>query len=183
MKADSLEELQKIYTDVSEWLKYAETKHAGLFAVWTAFLIAMLSIDEFYKISITLRIAALIIVCIGMGIDLLSFLPFTNRVDFLRKRCYKKYSSYHGNVVFYQTIYVDTFCTKEEKNSENSVSKYKKILEGKKLQGLDEPLIQDYMQQIIEVSAVGIIKIYLFNIAIKYAFGVILIMLIILVCM
>lgn len=31
-----LDEVQKIYNDVSEWLKFAEAKHAGLFAIWIA---------------------------------------------------------------------------------------------------------------------------------------------------
>ena len=37
---NSLEELKCIYTDASEWLKFLEAKHAGLFAVWTALLSA-----------------------------------------------------------------------------------------------------------------------------------------------
>ena len=55
-ETETMQEIQNIYTDVSEWLKFAEAKHAGLFAVWTAVLIAVMSIDGFFdKMTLLFR--------------------------------------------------------------------------------------------------------------------------------
>lgn len=47
MNKDVLEELRSIYNDVSEWLKFAETKHAALLAGWTAVFAIVAGIDDF----------------------------------------------------------------------------------------------------------------------------------------
>lgn len=163
---ECLEELQKIYTDVSEWLKYAEAKHAGLFAVWIAVLGVLVSWNGFSGIEISLKVSLIIVVCVGIMIEVFAFWPFLNRINFVKKWCYKKYSNFGGNVVFYQSIFVDTY---SENNISESIDKYKVILQSKNME-VNNELMGDYVRQIIEVSTVGTIKIYLFNIATTYIF-------------
>lgn len=82
-----MEELQKIYTDVSEWLKYAEAKHAGLFAVWIAVLGVLVSWNGFSGLEIRLKALLVITVCIGIMIEVFAFWPFLNRFNFIKKWC------------------------------------------------------------------------------------------------
>lgn len=164
---ETMQEIQNIYTDVSEWLKFAEAKHAGLFAVWTAVLIAVMSIDGFFDKMTIVRSIVLLLISIGALIDLISFVPFLNRLAFIKKLCFHKYHTYVGNSVFYQSIFIATY---SEINLDESVKKYKAILAGKGLTFCNSELEKDYLKQIIEVSTVGTIKVYLFGIATTYAF-------------
>lgn len=166
-----LEEIQKIYNDVSEWLKFLEAKHAGLFAVWTAMFIAIITIDDFWNIDIFIRTAVIIIILIGITINLLSFVPFLNRVLFLKKKCYEKYKKNKNNMIFYQSIFVSTYS--EENKIQDSIEKYKQILSESFPQEPDGKIINDYIKQIIQVSEVAAIKAYLFNIATTYTFIII----------
>lgn len=171
-EAAALQEIQNIYTDVSEWLKFAEAKHAGVFAVWTAALIAIISIDGFLNKITVVKGMILAVILIGILINLISFLPFLNRFTFIKKLCFHKYQSYTGNSVFYQSLFVDTY---SEKGLQDSVEKYSKILKGKGLKLCNSELEKDYLKQIIEVSTVGTIKVYLFGIAVTYVFVVLLV--------
>lgn len=171
-EAAALQEIQNIYTDVSEWLKFAEAKHAGLFAVWTAVLIAVISIDGFFDKITIIKGVILVAVLIGILIDLISFLPFLNRSTFIQKLCLHKYCGYTGNSVFYQTIFVDTY---SEKGLQDSVEKYSKILKRRGLKLCNSELEKDYLKQIIEVSTVGTIKVYLFGMAVTYVLLVLII--------
>lgn len=104
-----LDEVQKIYNDVSEWLKFAEAKHAGLFAIWIALLIGVVSTDLFSTLNMTLQVIIIIVILLGSSINLFSFVPFLNRFVWLKNHCFKKYSSIGENVVFYQSIFVKTY--------------------------------------------------------------------------
>lgn len=159
---DSLNEVQKIYNDVSEWLKFAEAKHAGLFAIWMALLTGIVSTDLILNIEI--QIIIVIVILFGSSINLISFVPFLDRSEWLKSNCYLKYSSIGENAVFYQSIFVRTY----KNNIEDSIQEYKNILMRRGLTNLDNKLTIDYLRQIIEVSTVGTIKCYLFNLAIKY---------------
>lgn len=50
----------------------------------------------------------------------------------------------------------------------DSIEEYKKILTRKGFGTIDGDLINDYIRQVIEVSTVGTIKVYLFSLAVKY---------------
>ena len=164
MKEDEvriLQELQTIYADVSEWLRFAEVKHAGLFAVWTAILIAVVNIDSFFN-NITIgKTLFIIVILVGIAIDLLAFFPFLNRCEIIKQWCYREYRKYSGNSLFYQSIFVDTY-------GADPVNKYSTILTGKGLVLKNSELEKDYLKQIVEVSTVGTIKVYLFRIAVLY---------------
>lgn len=171
-KATISEEIQNIYTDVSEWLKFAEAKHAGLFAVWTALLISVISIEGYWsRITIT-KVALLVIIIGGILINLLSFIPFLNRCKWIRRQCYRKYCHYSDNSIFYQSIFVSVY---SEPSLQDSVAKYSSILKARGLILSNTEFEKDYLKQIIEVSTIGTIKVYLFNIAVKYVVAVLVI--------
>ncbi|MBQ8559670.1 MAG: hypothetical protein IJ439_06800 [Tyzzerella sp.] len=165
-----LEEIQKIYSDVSEWVKFLEAKHAGLFAFWTALLIAVITSDVFAQMKIFWQLIVLVPIFIGSIINLISFIPFMNRLKWMRKKCYKKYSGLTRNAVFYCSVFVNTYS--EEGDIDKSVEKYCKILKEYFVQDIEGKLSMDYMKQIIEVSTVATIKAYLFGCATIYIFGV-----------
>lgn len=161
-----LDEVQKIYNDVSEWLKFAEAKHAGLFAIWMALLIGIVSTDLFLTLNMPLRVMIIIVILLGSSINLFSFVPFLNRFEWLKSHCFKKYSSIGENVVFYQSIFVKTY----KDNINESIEEYKNILARRGF-----GVINDYIRQVIEVSTVGTIKVYLFSLAVKYTVAVMII--------
>ncbi len=160
------EELAKIYGDVSEWLKFAETKHAAVFAAWIAILIAALSIDKFYALSIFWNVVIIIPILVGMAINLMAFMPFTNRSKMLRNRCKTVYGHIEENCVFYQSIFVHTY--NENWKLKEQMEKYKTMLESSFEHPAYTKLDDDYVTQIIEVSTVATIKIYLFSLSVKY---------------
>lgn len=169
---NSLEELKSIYMDASEWLKFLEAKHAGLFAVWTAALIAMFSTEQFYNISASWQGIMVAVVGSGLLINLIALAPFLNQRECiknkLQKCTYEKYKTYDENAVFYITVFSKTYNTDADNRAE-SVRRYKDILQRRGFQNLDTPISIDYMMQIIDVSTVGSIKAYLFNVAAKYS--------------
>ena len=169
---NSLEELKSIYADASEWLKFLEAKHAGLFAVWTAALIAILSSDQFGNISRFYQVIIVAIVCGGLLINIIALAPFLNQhkriKNMLQKCTYEKYKMYDENAVFYITVFSKTYNTNTDYRAE-SVRRYKDILQQRGFQDLDTQFYIDYMMQIIDVSTVGSIKAYLFNLATKYS--------------
>lgn len=162
-----LEEVQKIYNDVSEWLKFLEAKHAALFAVWTALLIAVVTADFFVEAIILWKAVLVIPILVGSMINMISFIPFLNRCKFLRERCYQKYKTSTDNIVFYQAIFSKTY---QSNNSEED--KYKELLEEYFEREIDDKLTKDYIKQIVEVSTVASIKAYLFSVAVKYTMAV-----------
>lgn len=169
MDMNSLGEVQKIYNDVAEWLKFAEAKHAGLFAIWLATLIGFVSADFFSDLNMAIQVVVFIVILLGSSINLLSFIPFLNRNKWLKSKCYEKYSSVGENCVFYQSIFVKTY----KDNINDSIQEYKKILRRRGFTVNDE-LTNDYIRQVIEVSTVGTIKVYLFSWAVKYTVAVML---------
>lgn len=181
-----IDELKNIYADVSEWLKFAETKHAALFAFWTAILIGVLTSDYCNTLDSCLYYFIIIVILIGGLLNLISFVPFLNRCKRLKKRCYHVYKNISGNRIFYQSIFIDTFCNSGR--IEDSIKKYQDLLgitfeekEDKMILKDATGILNDYIRQIIEVSQVATIKYYIFNIAIQYTCGVFLIFLIIMI--
>lgn len=163
---DLKDDLEKIYGDISEWLKFAEAKHAGALVLWTALLAAAFSADKFYLLCHLQQVCLLAALFVGMLISVFALIPFTDRVYWIKKLCFNKYKKYTGNLIFYQSVFVSV--GSPEKSLDDKVSKYKEMLReeyGSLPQG---KLITDYMKQIIEVATVTTIKTFLFSISAWY---------------
>ena len=73
----NIEQLEKIYLDVSEWLKFLELKHAGMLAAWIAVFVAIMSVEKAGEI-----ISIMTIIClIGISLSIIPFCPFLNQND------------------------------------------------------------------------------------------------------
>ena len=168
-----LDEIKTIYGDVSEGLKFLETKHAGLFAVWTALLIAIITNDGFEAWPILTKNIVIIPILIGATINLISFMPFLNKCRYIKKQCYKKYKDCKENSVFYQSVFVMTY--REDERFDLSVETYKNCLMSRMgdTQDISSKMSEDYIEQIVSVATVGTIKAYLFSLATRYALAVI----------
>lgn len=168
---NTLEELKNIYSDASEWLKFLKAKHAGLFAVWTALLIALFSADQFYDLQLCGQIVLTLLVCTGILINAVALAPFLNQQKGLKKyiqdKAFSKYKECGESAVFYISIFVKTYSTGNNHHIEEQ-RKYKEILENRDLKNLDGLLCKDYISQIIDISIIGSMKAYLFSIATKY---------------
>lgn len=167
MKQLDAEELQKIYSDVSEWLKFLEAKHATVFAVWTALLIAIVTTDFGTAISVFWKTTAIVACVLGILINLISFIPFLNNCKLLRYLCHKHYlKKTTDNIVFYQSIFVNTYIKKSE--TETRLDKYEKQLKQRFDYATNNKYLKDYLNQIIDVSTVATVKAYLFQISVSY---------------
>lgn len=173
-----MEEMHKIYTDVSEWLKFIEAKHAGLFAVWAAILIAVISSNEFWYIIAWKKTIVIVIILVGLLLNMVSFFPFLNNMCFIKRRCYRRYYPTKENSVFFQAIFIISY--NEEKN-ESSIEKYRDILISRGITLPNNMLAVDYLHQIVDISVIAVIKTYLFEIAIKYIVSICIVFIILLI--
>ncbi|MCD7990272.1 MAG: hypothetical protein LUK37_00170 [Clostridia bacterium] len=165
---DSLDQIKDIYQDINEWLKFIEAKHAGLFAIWIALFVALLSENEHFSVHLTIYTTLLILLLLGAFINLISFMPFLNKSNFIRRICYNSYKKISGNKVFYQSVFVDTYSS-DAYNATISCNKYKQLFSTDFDLSCTSSLLDDYIRQVIEVSTVATIKTYLFGLSIKYA--------------
>lgn len=169
--SSDFDNIKEIYHDAAEWLKFLEAKHTALFAAWIAILIAIFSIDDFYAINIINQVIIVSTICLGLIINALALVPFLNNsksiAEFIKKRAYEKYKGYGNNAVFYITIFTQTYNI-DNNFSDDSLNKYKDILQMRNLKGLNKPLVHDYISQIIDVSTICCIKAYLFDLATRY---------------
>ena len=151
---------QTVYQDINEWLKFTEAKHAALLAAWIALWIGIISIDLQYPFTIV-RYTALICITLCASINFLSFFPFLNKMDILQKLCRQKYDGASNNVLFYISIFIQSADRNAYKvNFMNSLGKTNISSFG---------LFDHYLNQIIDVSTVTTIKVYLFALSLKLA--------------
>lgn len=169
-----LEEVQKIYSDVSEWLKFLEAKHAGTFAVWTALLIAVITSDFYSSLTILWKTIFILPILLGSLINLVSFIPFLNKCKYFKKKAYNKYKDCTDNAVFYQAIFVKSY-PGELNESSSAVAKYIEILKTHFGIEIQDTLTIDYVKQIVDVSTVATIKAYLFSVSVTYTLLIIVI--------
>lgn len=165
-ETDIREDLEKIYTDISEWLKFAEAKHAGALVLWTALIVTVFSADKFYLLCDSLQICIFAALFLGVIINVFALMPFTNRIKWLRKLCYKRYEKYSGNLVFYQSVFVSVGLPNS--TLDEKVNKYKEMLKEEYGCLPQKKLTTDYIKQIIEVATVASIKTFLFSISTWY---------------
>lgn len=170
-----MEEVKNIYSDISEWLKFIEAKHAGVFAVWAAILIAIISNDRFWAAIVWEKVIMLTVVFMGLFIEMVSFFPLLNSCSFIKDRCYKKYSPCRENCVFFQSVFVATYC---KNDSKVEIEKYKKLLISRGVFLENSLLVNDYLNQVIDLAQVTVIKTYLFEIIIKYTVSILVIFLV-----
>ncbi len=151
---------QTIYQDINEWLKFAEAKHAALIAAWIALWIGIISLDLQYPFTIV-QFTALICIILCASINFFSFFPLLNKSECLKRRCVKKYSNTSQNTLFYISIFI------QSANPNTYKTNFMKTLEIPKHP--ISKLLDNYLNQIIDVSAVATIKVYLFAISLKLA--------------
>lgn len=151
---------QTIYQDINEWLKFAEAKHAALIAAWIALWIGIISLELQYPFTIV-QYTALICIMLCASINFLSFFPLLNKSARLKKRCVKKYSNTSQNTLFYISIFI------QSANPNTYKASFMNTLE-MPIQPIPK-LLDNYLNQIIDVSAVATIKVYLFALSLKLA--------------
>lgn len=181
-KREALQQAQYIYDDVSKWLNFCELKHAGMFAAYIALFIAITQIK--HEIPLCLVVLGLIVTMICAGINGFSFMPFLNRnkrvVCALRTRISGLRSE---NLVFYQAIIVQSI-TFNENGYMDTRERYKSafLSEFSLTQANCGRLIDNYLDQIVEISLVTFIKACLFDIACKCSAVAIALMVIMIIC-
>lgn len=173
---DVKEDLKEIYADVSEWLKFAEAKHATTLAIWTALIVALFSID--FKINTDARNVAVVFVLFifGMLLNILSFVPFLNQKNIIGiffNHAITKRIEATENLIFYQNIFL--ISGPIELGNDKRNERYKeKILEKYGIIKPD-PIIDSYIDQIVSVATLATMKVYLFDIVAKYILTLIII--------
>lgn len=162
MNKDVLEELRSIYSDVSEWLKFAEAKHATLLAGWTAVFAIVAGIDDFRVSCPKVYFAILIVIVIGLMGNIAAFIPFVNRCEWISKKCFNHYEKEtNDNCIFYQAIFIKSYNKKSDE--------YAKIFNELSDLPIQSKLEKDYVSQIVNVAKVATIKTYMFYLSAVYA--------------
>ncbi len=166
------EDLEKIYADVSEWVKFAEAKHAAALALWTALIVAVISLDGFAEsMKSWVFCAVLIILVIGMLINVVSFVPFLNMSKVMRRVCYwwiDNHKPLNNNLIFYQNIFL--MVGGPTLSLQQRCDNYKNKLKSFNLSIPQDVRIDSYIEQIVSVSEVAAIKMFLFDIVARYIF-------------
>lgn len=158
---------QTVYQDINEWLKFTEAKHAALLAAWIALWIGIISIDLQYPFTIV-RYTALICIMLCASINFLSFFPFLNKMDILQKLCRQKYDGASNNVLFYISIFIQ-FTDQNAQSANQNTYKINFMNALGSTNSSSSKLLDDYLEQIVDVSTVVTIKVYLFALSLKLA--------------
>lgn len=151
---------QNIYQDINEWLKFAEAKHAALLAAWIALWIGIISL-EIENSYVIVQQVALFFIALCASINFLSFFPFLNKSDIIKKLCLKEYDAAPDNILFYISIFIQSADQNVYKTN------FMNSLGGTNISS--SGLLDHYLNQIIDVSTVATIKVYLFAISLKLA--------------
>lgn len=159
---DAIQELKDIYSDVSEWLKFAEAKHAGFFAAGIA--VVAIILDKCQGISVK-SCLAIIIPILLMIPSLISQIPFLNQHPFLVRKTaqYYKKKNIAENIMQNNVFYLGIFI-----RSQADLNMFKsEYLQQIRAEDQSDILLNSYLDQIIAVSKVASIKYYLFEVAVK----------------
>lgn len=174
-ECNALEEAQKIYADISNWLNFCEIKHAGMLAAYIALFIAILQLEILSSEAI--RAGVLLVMLLNIAIHVISFFPFLNRNQYVRykARIALEDTLEQNNRVFYQSIFVQSNQI-DQNVVKDTREDYKKFFleefsnyssENQQLVVETGSLLDNYLDQVVEVSAVASVKVYLFEIACK----------------
>lgn len=154
----AVQELKDIYSDISDWLKFAEAKHAAFIAAGIAIVAVIL--DKFKEVN-SQSVSAILVLILCMFPSLFSQIPFLNQNKTLINIVVKHYckSNIAKNNVFYLSIFIrsqiDCDAFRTEYLNEIGVTEF------------DDALVNSYLDQIIDVSKVASIKYWLFDFAVK----------------
>lgn len=144
MSANADEQLQAIFNNVNDWLKFAETKNAALVAADVAILIGVASLFE--EASSWLLIYLILLasfVGLSLVIGLISFLPAT-KIPWLRKPATIREKR---NVLYYGDI------------ADQDVESYLELLKSVLKEGVEPtPIGKAYIEQIIINSKIAVKK-------------------------
>lgn len=156
LEKNTLAELKTIYTDISNWLKFAEAKHAAFIAV----IIGILSLVKDIHETTICGIGIFVTLCMGLP-SIIAQMPFLNRKDFIRKSVTKYYRNkrINSNILFYLSIYLES-----QKGRQQFKTEY---LARMGVSNSENIFIDSYLEQIIDISEIATIKYYLFEVAMK----------------
>ena len=162
----ALEEAQKIYADVSSWLNFCELKHAGMFAAYMALFIAIVQLKVHWGEVQALVLIALLLCLIC---NVVSFIPFLIQREWIKKVSWRKIPpNLKVNRVFYNSIFRQSHTMVNGKlNDVRSDYKNFFMSEFSGVRLASGSLLDNYLDQIVEVSSVAAIKYYLFGLACK----------------
>lgn len=137
-------ELRAIFTNVNDWLKFAETKNAALVAADVAILIGLASLFEKAEGWLLVYLIFLaVFVGLSLVIGLISFLP-TTKIPWLRRPAVIQKKR---NVLYYGHI------------ADNDVESYLELLKGVLAEDSEPSLIgRAYTEQIITNSKIAVKK-------------------------
>lgn len=163
----ALDEAQKIYADISSWLNFCELKHAGMFAAYMALFIAVLQLEIDGWIGAQVVVLLALIPCLICNV--ISFIPVLNQRKWIKKASWRKiHPNLKVNRVFYNSIFQQSHTISNGKLNDVR-SDYKNFFmsefSGARL--VSGSLLDNYLDQIVEVSSVAAIKYYLFGLACK----------------
>lgn len=155
---NKLEELHKIFSNVNDWLKFAEAKNAVLLGVISTILgFTFSKISEFPQDSLV--IVKFIFIPAGtlaLFIILASFFPpFEFRNSNINKNEIEKRKNRTKNNIFYFGYLKDI--------NLNSLINYFEILQGEKVINMEQKICRDLIEQIITNSKITSRKLKLFN--------------------
>lgn len=130
---EAKKELKYIFSNVNDWLKFAEAKHAGLIILNSGFVVGILTIYE-HSHSYTSKPFVLIgMICFGISIFTSLISQFPTMQNIFRDR---KYSFTH-NLYFYKSL--------ASMNVISFVEELKKIDSGFTITKLDNDLINQIL--------------------------------------
>lgn len=151
-----MNELKEIYADNNNWLNFAELKNGALLAISLALFEVVIDI-------IVIPVLQIFLICMN-GIVILicciSFIPFLNNNDIIKKLAVQHYSIKYSNsldsknIVFYINIFLSS-----EAQYKSAIQKATNKTNGFNL------MEENYINQIRAISTISAIKYYLFSIA------------------
>lgn len=159
---EALHEIQKIYDDVSKWTNYFEVKHAAMLAAEVALLAGLVGIIKIPTYYIAIQLIFIIFLSFTMIINAISLMPFLNRKWKLVKWCRKDIKNASENLVFYQSIFALSIDQNSGVDTRDNYKRKFLAIFNINLQQCPK-LIDDYLNQVIEVSIVVSVEAWLFN--------------------
>lgn len=164
MYMNRLNELQEIYKDNSEWLKFAELKNGLLLTIvgiLTGFFDGLISTPIVRVTFIVLNLIIMLICCV-------SFIPFLNSQKFIVKRARQHYAKKYtqgklNNIVFYIEIFL--LGEQDYRKTVQEVLRIESSVEFSNIENI-------YLSQIFHISTIASIKYYLFDVAVQILLAV-----------
>lgn len=178
----AMEEAQKIYADVSSWLNFCELKHAGMFAAYVALFIAVVQLDIEVWVGARVLVLAALMPCLIC--NAISFIPLLNYKERLKKKSWQSTMlNSNENRVFYRSIFQKSHNIVNGKLNDVRPDYKNLFMSGfPGAQLAPGSLLDNYLDQIVEVSSVAAIKYYLFGLACKMSVLIVFAVIALIIC-